>query len=149
LIELQKRPDVLARLMTEIESIEAIDFTTVTTKMPYLDAVIMEINRLYPSVPATLRVIERETRLRTAQKPVVLKPGMLIYLSYLHMHTSPKYWGADAGEFDPDRFLNGGDKGKPFMAFGSGTRDCVSVNRENLWSILATYIHRLVINLPS
>lgn len=93
--------------------------------MPYLDAVIMEINRLYPSVPATLRVIERETRLVSAKKLVVLKPGMLIYLSYLHMHTSPRYWGATAGKFDPDRFLGGIDKSKPFMAFGSGTRDCV------------------------
>ncbi|KAJ8109622.1 hypothetical protein OPT61_g7328 [Boeremia exigua] len=125
LIELQKRPEVLAKLIAEIESVEEINFTTVTTKMPYLDAVIMEINRLYPSVPATLRVIERETRLRTSAKPVVLKRGMLIYLSYLHMHTSPKYWGPTAGDFDPNRFLNGIDKSKPFMAFGSGTRDCV------------------------
>ncbi|KAJ4986766.1 cytochrome P450 78A3 [Stagonosporopsis vannaccii] len=125
LIELQKRPDILAKLLAEIESVEKIDFTTVTTKMPYLDAIIMEINRLYPSVPATLRVIERETRLRSCKMPVTLKPGMLIYLSYLHMHTSPKYWGANAGEFDPDRFLNGLDQSKPFMAFGSGTRSCV------------------------
>ncbi|KAF2626373.1 putative N-alkane-inducible cytochrome P450 [Macroventuria anomochaeta] len=125
LIELQKRPDVLAKLLAEIESIGEIDFTTVTTKMPYLNAIVMEINRLYPTVPATLRVIERETRLVSCKKPVVLKPGMLIYLSYLHMHTSPKYWGPTAGEFDPNRFLNGVDKSKPFMAFGSGTRDCV------------------------
>ena len=134
--------------MTEIESIDAIDFTTVTTKMPYLDAVIMEINRLYPSVPATLRVIERETRLRTSRKAVVLKPGMLVYLSYLHMHTSPKYWGADASEFDPHRFLNGSDQGKPFMAFGSGTRDCVSDIRGSFWCMLVAYNYRLVINSP-
>jgi cytochrome P450 len=126
LIELQKRPDVLTKLHAEIESVDEMSFTSVTIKMPYLDAIIMEINRLYPSVPATLRVIERETRLMTAKEPVILKPGMLIYLSYLHMHTSPKYWGPTAGDFDPDRFLGGLDKSKPFMAFGSGTRDCVS-----------------------
>jgi len=136
LIELQKRPDILAKLRAEIESVEEIDFTAVTTKMPYLDAVIMEINRLYPSVPATLRVIERETRLRSCKIPVTLKPGMLIYLSYLHMHTSPKYWGANAGVFDPDRFLNGIDQGKPFMAFGSGTRSCVSTGATYLWASL-------------
>lgn len=126
LIELQKRPDVLAKLLNEIRSVDEISFTAVTSKKPYLDAVIMEINRLYPSVPTTLRVIERETRLISCKKPVVLKPGMLIYLSYLHMHTSPKYWGPTAAVFDPDGFLNGVDKSKPFMAFGSGTRDCVS-----------------------
>ncbi|KAH6612080.1 putative cytochrome P450 [Boeremia exigua] len=125
MIELQRRPEILAKLLAEIDSFDAIDFTTVTTKMPYLDAVVMEINRLYPSVPATLRVIERETGIRSCKKPVALKPGMLVYLSYLHMHTSPKYWGSDAGEFDPNRFLNGIDKSRPFMPFGSGTRDCV------------------------
>ena len=126
MIELQKRPDVLTKLLAEIESVDGMSFTSVTTKMLYLDAIIMEINRLYPSVPATLRVIQQETRLVTAKKPVILKPGMLIYLSYLHMHTSPKYWGPTAGHFDPGRFLGGIDKSKPFMAFGSGTRDCVS-----------------------
>ncbi|KAF3039826.1 hypothetical protein E8E11_005344 [Didymella keratinophila] len=110
LIELQKRPDVLTRSLAEIEAVAEVSFTSVTTKMPYLDAIIMETNRLYPSVPATLRVIERETRLVTAKKPVILKPGMLIYLSYLHMHISPKYWGPTAGVFDPDRFLGGIDK---------------------------------------
>ncbi|KAL1606110.1 hypothetical protein SLS59_003235 [Nothophoma quercina] len=98
LIELQKRPDVLAKLLNEIRSVGQISFTAVTSKKPYLDAVIMEINRLYRSVSATLRVIERETRLISCKKPVVLKPGMLIYFSYLHMHTSPKYWG-DCGCF--------------------------------------------------
>ncbi|KAF3037612.1 hypothetical protein E8E12_002684 [Didymella heteroderae] len=125
LIELQKRPDVLTKLLSEIESVDEVSFTTITTKMPYLNAIIMEINRLYPSVPATLRVIEREARLATANQPVILKPGMMVYLSYLHMHTSPKYWGPTASKFDPDRFLGGIDKSKPFMAFGSGTRDCV------------------------
>ena len=94
--------------------------------MPYLDAVIMEINRLHPTVHATLRVINRETTLASSKNSVVLKPGMLIYLSYLHLHTSPKYWGPDAGEFVPERFLDGYKKDQPFMSFGYGPRNCVS-----------------------
>ncbi|KAL1643022.1 hypothetical protein SLS61_009410 [Didymella pomorum] len=141
LIELQKRPDVLTKLHAEIESVDEMSFTSVTIKMPYLDAIIMEINRLYPSVPATLRVIERETRLMTAKEPVILKPGMLIYLSYLHMHTSPKYWGPTAGDFDPDRFLGGLDKSKPFMAFGSGTRDCVGYKS----ALLAVKVYLMIL----
>lgn len=96
-------------------------------KMPYLDAVIMEINRLYPSVPATLRVIENPVRMASSKKEVILKKGMLIYLSYLQMHTSPKYWGPTAGVFDPNRFLGGIDKSLPFMAFGAGQRNCVCI----------------------
>jgi cytochrome P450 len=127
LIELDKYPECLAKLMAEINSVDTTDFTNVNSKMPYLDAVIMEISRLYPTVHATLRVINRETKLASSKKPVVLKPGMLIYLSYLHLHTSPKFWGPDAGEFVPERFLGGYKKDQPFMSFGYGPRNCVSL----------------------
>lgn len=126
-IELNKHPECLAELMTEISSVDIADFTTVNSRMPYLDAVIMEINRLHPTVHATLRVINRETKLATSNGPVVLKPGMLIYLSYLHLHTSPKFWGSNAGEFVPKRFLGGYKKDQPFMPFGYGPRNCVSL----------------------
>ena len=130
LIELSKHPECLKKLMAEINSVDTTDFTTINSKMPYLDAVIMEVNRLYPVVHATVRVINRETRLASSKKPVVLKPGMLIYLSYLHLQTSKKFWGPDAQEFVPERFLGGYKKDKkdqPFMAFGYGPRNCVSV----------------------
>lgn len=128
--------------MAEINSVDTNDFTSVNSKMPYLDAVIMEINRLHPTVHATLRVINREVKLASSKKPVILKPGMLIYLSYLHLHTSPKYWGPDAGVFVPERFLGGHNKEQPFMSFGYGPRNCVSpapadntkeVNKEPGW----------------
>jgi len=111
--------------MAEINSVDTTSFTNINSKMPYLDAVIMEINRLHPTVHATLRVINRETKLAASKKPVVLKPGMLIYLSYLHLHTSPKFWGPDAGEFVPERFVGGFKKDQPFMSFGYGPRNCV------------------------
>lgn len=112
--------------MAEINSVDTSDFTNVNSKMPYLNAVIMEINRLHPTVHATLRVINRETTLASSKKPVVLKPGMLIYLSYLYLHTSPKFWGPSAGEFVPERFLGGYKNDQPFMSFGHGPRNCVS-----------------------
>jgi cytochrome P450 len=55
-----------------------------------------------------------------------LKPGMLIHLSYLHLHTSPKFWGPDSYQFVPERFLGNYDKSQPFMSFGYGPRNCVS-----------------------
>ena len=127
LIELSKHPECLAKLMAEIESTNTVDFTTINSKMPYLDAIMMEINRMYPVVHATVRVINRETTLTSAKKPVVLKPGMLVYLSYLHLHTSSRYWGPDANVFVPERFLGGYDKDQPFMSFGYGPHNCVSL----------------------
>ena len=127
LIELNKHPKRLAKLMAEIKSFDTTDFTTINSKMPYLGAVIMEINRLYPVVHATVRVINRETTLASNKNPVVLKPGMLVYLSYLHLQTSPKFWGPDAREFVPERFLGGYNKDQPFMSFGYGPRNCVSL----------------------
>ena len=113
--------------MAEINSVDFTDFTNVNSKMPYLDAVIMEINRLHPTVHATIRVINREIKLASSEKPVVLKPGMLIYLFYFHLHTSPKFWGPDAGVFVPERFLGGYKKDQSFMSFGYGPRNCVSL----------------------
>lgn len=114
--------------MAEINSIDTTDFKNVNLEMPYLDAVVMEINRLYSTVHATLRFIIRETTLTSSKKPVVLKPGMLVLLSFFHLHTSPKFWGPDAGEFVPERFLDGYKKNQAFMSFGYGPRNCVSLN---------------------
>lgn len=117
----------MTKLMAEINSADNTDFTTINSKMPYLDAVVMEINRLYPVVHATVRVIIRETTLASSKTPVVLKPGMMIYLSYLHLQTSTKFWGPDARDFGPERFLGGYSKDQPFHAFGYGPRNCVSL----------------------
>ena len=111
--------------MPEINYVDIIDFTTVNSKMPNLDAVIMEIDRLYPVVHSTVRIINHETTLASSKKPVVLKPEMLLYLSYLHINTSPAFWGLDAGEFVPERYFGGYKKDQPFMSFGYGPRNCV------------------------
>ena len=129
LIELHRHPECLTKLMAEIDSVDTTDFTTINSKMTYLDAVVMEVNRLYPVVHATVRVINRETRLASSEKPVVLKPGMLVYVSYLNLQTSPKLWGVNAKVFDPERFLDGQKKDQPFMPFGYGPRSCVSLPR--------------------
>jgi cytochrome P450 len=111
--------------MTEIKAVDTTKFTCVDSRMPYLDAVICEILRLYPVVHATVRVMNRGAELISSKKPVTLTQGMLLYVSFLDMHTSPRYWGATASDFIPERFLDGKSKHLPFMPFGYGTRNCV------------------------
>lgn len=113
--------------MAEIDVCDTSDFTTINSGMPYLDAVIMETNRLHPVIHAVVRSINRNVVLRSGPTPVQLKPGMLLYLSLLYVNTSPKYWGPDAREFVPGRWLEGDVEGKAFMGFGYGPRSCVSL----------------------
>lgn len=126
MIELDKHPGCLAKLMNEINSVDTENFTQLNSKMPYLDACFTEINRLHPTVHATLRVINKETTLTSGKRPVKLAPGMLIYLSYLHLHTTKKFWGDDADVFVPERHIDGRSKDRPLMSFGYGPRSCVS-----------------------
>lgn len=51
LIELDRHPECLGKLKAEIKSVDTSDFTNVSSKMPYLDAVITEINRFLSNGP--------------------------------------------------------------------------------------------------
>lgn len=152
LIGLDRHPEKMARLLAEVDAIPTMDFQTINSKTPYLDAVLSEVNRLYPSVHATVRVINQEVRLEsarsfspgkggengTAHREVILKPGMMVYISYLHLHTAEEYWGHDAKQFVPERFLAKGEGKKlgPLMSFGYGHRSCVGYK----FSLLATKV---------
>lgn len=172
-IELGRHPDKMARLVEEIDAVTKptlthadeseegedweLDWTRFNNDMPYLDAVLTEVNRLYPTVHATLRVVNKDVVLKSTStatsknqsmapvedrlpttmarsEPVVLRKGMIVYMSYWHLHTAEKYWGSDSKEFIPERFLQDGDERSdgvkrpigPLMSFGYGPRSCVS-----------------------
>ncbi|KAK4208478.1 putative cytochrome P450 [Rhypophila decipiens] len=166
IIELGRHPDKMRRLLDEIDAVTpqdldkeedgeqvkgwTLDWTRVTNDMPYLDAVLTEVNRLYPTVHATLRVMNKDAILKgtshhtgknpgkreelpttiSRTEPVILRKGMIVYMSYWHLHTAKKYWGEDNKEFIPERFLpdEQGDKKRPvgpLMSFGYGPRSCV------------------------
>ena len=112
--------------MNEIDASDTADFATVNVGMPYLDAAINEVGRLYPTVYATVRTVQSEVQLSSGKTPIVLKPGMLLYVNYHHMHTSPEYWGSDAHIFNPDRHLGSQEKKGFLITFGYGPRKCVS-----------------------
>ena len=141
MIELDRHPESLAKLLTEISGVDTTEFKDVDSKMPYLDALIPEILRLYPVVHATVRVMNRKTALISSKMPVTFTPGMLLYVSFLHFQTAPKYWGPTAGEFNPDRFLDGKSKDLPYMPFGYGSRNCVSIID---WATRRTALTRIV-----
>lgn len=93
----------------------------------------METFRLYPTVPMTMREALVDTRLGDHFIP----QGTTMILSMWMINRSPEIWGADAGEFRPERWINEG--GKPnqtggansnydFLTFLHGPRSCIGQN---------------------
>lgn len=91
--------------------------------MKYLEAVIKESLRLYPSVPFFGRILKEDYKLRDL---IVPKGTGLAIISFM-VHRDEKYY-PDPEKFNPERFLtNDGDEMHPFqfVAFSAGIRNCI------------------------
>eukprot|EP01038_Epipyxis_sp_PR26KG_P010854 gene10854-14571_t len=95
-------------------------------KMKYLDAFITELLRLHPSVPGDAKIVQSDCVLPDGVK--LYKGNFLVYHPYV-MGRSKEFWGDDALEFKPERFL---DTSKPspyiYTAFQAGPRMCLGMN---------------------
>jgi len=74
----------------------------VIDNIPYLHAFCLEVLRLYSPVTLTLRITARTT---TIQGHVIPK-GTTVILGISALNQDKALWGADASEFNPDRWLS-------------------------------------------
>jgi cytochrome P450 len=138
LYELGRNPECLRTLRVEIDTIfssgamEDLNFERVQRETPYLDAVIKEILRLYPSVHATSRVVIKEFTIVTPMgRSVALKPGMILYFPIFDIQRCEKIWRTDADKFDPGRFLSMEKSvSENYFPFGFGSRGCIGYKVE-------------------
>ncbi|XP_049866218.1 cytochrome P450 4d2-like [Pectinophora gossypiella] len=92
-------------------------------RLKYMDAVIRETLRLYPPVPITTRKMTSDVTLPSG---VTLLEGCGVVVNGWALHRNQEYWGADAEQFRPERFLNIQYKHPAqFHAFSFGARSCV------------------------
>ncbi|KAI0729732.1 cytochrome P450 [Fomitopsis betulina] len=109
---LSDHPDVLNRLRSEIlETVGQRGRPTYEDmkEMKFLRAVINETLRLYPAVPFNMRYAVKEALLPNPDpkgRPLYVPPGTAISYYPFVIHRNTEYWGPDAMEFDPDRFLD-------------------------------------------
>ena len=107
------------------------DLGNTLKQLPYLNGIIHETLRLFPTVPITIREALRDT---TVGEHAVPK-GTELVVSIWQINRSPEVWGADAEEFRPQRWINA-DDGKPnrhggaqsnydFITFLEGPRSCI------------------------
>lgn len=145
---LASRPDVLARARSEVDSMwpggdgPDVAFEQVP-KLRYLRRVVDESLRLWPTAPGYFRRATRDTTLGGYH----FGAGDWLLVVVLQLHRDRGVWGADAEEFDPDRFLPENVRARPAQAykpFGTGLRACIGRQfaYHEMLLALALLIHR-------
>ncbi|EUC50116.1 hypothetical protein COCMIDRAFT_1291 [Bipolaris oryzae ATCC 44560] len=136
---LARHPQVLERLRTEIEEVVGIgEHAPQPTradlkKMRYLDLVLKEVLRLYPSVPVNSRAALKTTTLPVGggpdgKSPILVRKGEAVGYCVYAMHRRKDIYGEDALEFRPERWEDGQllrDVGYGYLPFNGGPRVCL------------------------
>ncbi|KAJ3068502.1 hypothetical protein HDU99_003189 [Rhizoclosmatium hyalinum] len=113
----------------------------ITSQHTFLDAIAKESLRLQPPVPITLRTALKDVTIDGHFFP----KGTTISLSPYVVHRMKEYWGDDAEEFKPQRWM-GKEEGAvaemgSFIPFIIGPRSCIGSRFAmlELKSMLAVY----------
>ncbi|KAJ9657771.1 hypothetical protein H2198_004078 [Neophaeococcomyces mojaviensis] len=140
---LVRHPRVLGKLKEEIKATIGEDTEISRTKlkdMSYLQVVLKEVLRLYPSVPVNSRTAVRDTILPVGggpdlQSPVFVPKGTAVAYSVYTMHRRPDFYGMDAELFRPERW----EEAMPmnddsinarwgYLPFNGGPRICLGMD---------------------
>ncbi|XP_076657333.1 uncharacterized protein LOC143361644 [Halictus rubicundus] len=150
-LELAMNQDVQDKLREETDRYLAEENGDVTyealSKMDYMEMVISETLRKYPTVAITDRVCVEKFELPPAgpgYKPATVYPGEDVWIPIQMLHWDPKYF-PDPERFDPERFSEENKKNivpYSYLPFGLGPRMCVG-NRFALMEVKIMMVHLL------
>ncbi|XP_063371825.1 cytochrome P450 4C1-like [Cydia amplana] len=124
---LSRYPDVQDKVYQELQEVFGESDRAVTVedlpKLTYLEAVIKESLRLYPPVPIVVREVHGDTLLPSG---TTLVNETTVVFNIWGTHRNPAYWGPDAEEFRPERFLQGPlPHPAMFVPFSHSVRNCL------------------------
>ncbi|KZT37327.1 cytochrome P450 [Sistotremastrum suecicum HHB10207 ss-3] len=135
--ELSRRPDVVFRLRQEIDSaipdLRTMGDLTMLQNLPYLNAVIKEVLRLYPAIPGPLL---RSVPAHVPDFTIAgyhIPPGTTLATQCTTLHRQKEVWGEDADEFRPERWFEETEAMRTnFIPYGLGARMCSGWNLANV-----------------
>lgn len=116
-----QHPEVVEKLLQEIDSLDECPGAMTIFKLPYLTAVCNEVLRMSPVVPVTPpREVTEPVELMGYQ----LEPGTELYgCIYLTHHREDLY--SEPRRFNPERFLERQYTRYEFLPFGGASRRCL------------------------
>uniref|UniRef100_A0A182Q7Y3 Cytochrome P450 n=1 Tax=Anopheles farauti TaxID=69004 RepID=A0A182Q7Y3_9DIPT len=126
---LAKNPSIQQKVFDELRDIVGDDRTRPVTMamlndMHYLDLVIKETLRLYPSVPLIGRKMQQTTEINGKMFPA----GANLIIIPFHLGRDPRYF-PNPEKFDPERFNveRSAEKANPYqyIPFSAGPRNCI------------------------
>jgi len=123
---LASNPDVEAKAREEVCEVcgtEDPSYNDIKS-FPYLQAVLSEALRLYPSVPIDLKFAEAKD---TWPDGTSISEGTLVGYNIYGMGRDPSVWGIDAEVFRPERWLEMKEapNGYQYPVFNAGPRECL------------------------
>lgn len=130
---LAQRPDLWERLQAEVATLNGQHPTFEKLKeLKFLQAFMNETLRLYPPVPLNSRVPLQDSVIPRGggpdgSQPLIVPKGQIVSWNLYSYHRQKDIWGADAEEFNPDRWM-GKDamrQGWHYLAFNAGPRICL------------------------
>ncbi|KAL3661924.1 hypothetical protein V7S43_013216 [Phytophthora oleae] len=146
-----RNPRVQKRIVEELESLKPETGSSIAPltfedmkSMKYLEAVVYESLRLYPSAPYNIRIAVEDDHFPDG---TFVPAGAEIVYSPWCMGRSEAFWGEDSLEFRPERWLEMDKRPSAyeFPVFQAGPRLCLGMNMAVLETklFLATTLRRL------
>jgi cytochrome P450 len=153
---LAKHPEVQNKLRDEVRaglpslaaaSDPSTDLAGILESFPLLNAVCLETLRLYPTVPVSLRVANKNTSIGS----VFIPKGTRVFLVPWAINRAEKFWGPTAAEFRPERWIDqetgranntgGAASNYNILTFLHGPRSCIGEKfaKAELKSLLAVF----------
>ncbi|KAJ7144242.1 cytochrome P450 [Mycena epipterygia] len=115
LYALARYPDVQAKLRTELLTIGTENPSLdALNSLPYLDKVVREVMRVHAPVVFTRRMAMQDDiipfgtpytdTLGVKHESIAVTKGQAVWIPIAALNRDPRIWGADADEFEPDRW---------------------------------------------
>ncbi|GLB45497.1 putative cytochrome p450 [Lyophyllum shimeji] len=146
LIELARNPEIQAKLRDELAVFSGRDpsYEELANGLPYLDAVVCETLRLHPAAPETTRMAQEDDVIPLTNPiynadgqlvdSIFIAKGTKVRVPIMCFNTSETFWGENAKEFMPSRWLDEGVSKeraaeiqgyRHLLTFADGPRTCL------------------------